>query len=130
MFNKWILEAERTRALEAFCARITTDQIHRLQDHGLVCDANMKSAVATVMKPGRVWTRIQIGSSVRYFVHNVSGQIFASASWRKPNTNRFFGMIDTIDQFDWGNYEAVAKPDSIYKMVPTDGHYFTARVKS
>ena len=68
--------------------------------------------------------------SARYFVRIEDGTIFASASWRAPNFKRSYGTLDTAEQFDWSGFNGVAKPDSIYEMVPTRGGYFTAVLKN
>ena len=78
---------------------------------------------------GKVYTRIVIGSSCRYFVRVADGTIFASASYKTPNFVRSYGTLDTIDQFDWSGYNAVALPNSNFVMKSTDGHYMTARPK-
>lgn len=67
--------------------------------------------------------------SSRYFVQVSDGTIFASSSWKKPNFNRSFGTLDTIDQFYWGGYEGVALPNSIFEMKKTVGPYSTAVLK-
>ncbi len=86
-------------------------------------------------KPGKRYVRIFFQSywqghreqrSSRYFVEVATGKIFACEGWKKPNLRRSFGTLDTIDQFDWSDYEGVAKLGSDFKMVKTSGMYFTA----
>lgn len=64
--------------------------------------------------------------SSRYFVEKETGTIFACEGWKKPNLNRSYGTLDTIDQFDWSGFNGVAKPDSEYVMRGTAGGYQTA----
>jgi len=125
MFNKWKLEAEVTAALINFSARIEKETIERLHADGLSCQANIDNARVTV-KPGRKYAKIVVGSGVRYFVRKSDGVIFASVSRNAPNCNRSFGTLWTVDDFNWGAYEAVAKPGTPWRMVNTVGPYATA----
>jgi len=77
-------------------------------------------------QPGKKYIRIIIGSSARYFVEFGTGTIYGSESWSKPNLRRQFGTLGTVDQFEWGGYEAKAKPASDFVMIQTSGPYFTA----
>ena len=65
---------------------------------------------------GKKFSRITVGSSARYFVRHEDGAIFASESYKKPNLKRQYGTLDTMTQFNWAGYNAVAWPDSDYEM--------------
>ena len=125
MFNKLILEKEYTDALELLLTRITTETRARLVADGLDCPANMQNAEARISS-GRQFDKIVIGNGVRYFVERLSGTVYASASRNAPNFNRSFGTVYSQDDFNWGAYEARAKPGTPWEMRPTRGGYFTA----
>lgn len=127
MFNKMMLEREFTDGITALCEVITVDTQARLVADNLACPANMQNAIAQY-KTGRKFAKVLVGSSVRYFVRISDGYIFASASRNAPNFNRSFGNLWTIGDFDWGNYEARAKPGTPWTMVPVAGGsgYMTA----
>jgi hypothetical protein len=75
---------------------------------------------------GRVYSRVLIGRAATYFVRVEDGAIFAAKSFKAVNKIRQYGTLDTIDQFDWSGYNAVALPNSNFTMRMTDGHYMTA----
>ena len=130
MFNKWKLEAEVTAALINFSARLEKETIERLHADYLACPANIENARVTV-KPGRKYAKVIVGSGVRYFISLTTGNIYASAGRNAPNRNRFFGTLWTVDDFNWGEYEARAKPGTNWEMVPVAGGsgYMTAVMK-
>lgn len=102
----------------------------RVQYNGVLPDESVCTD-----KPGSKFVRVyfKTGSSrsVRYFVRIADGAIFAANSWKVPNLNRQFGTFDTMNEFEWGGYEGVAKPDSRFKMKPVGGGsgYQTAVLK-
>jgi hypothetical protein len=114
--------------LAALCSKITFDTRFRLNSTGLSCKANMENAKAEYTI-GRTYAKIMQGDSVRYFVRLNDGMIFASKSWQAANFNRSYGTLDTIDQFDWGNYNPVAYDGTDFKMVGTSMGYMTAVAK-
>jgi len=116
--------------LDRFCDMVR-DQTHaRLKEQKLDCEANK---VKVYPEYGRKYIRIVFHHGngegqrmCRYFVSQEDGTIFACDSWKSPNLKRSYGTLDTVDQFDWGGYNGMAKPGSDYGMVSTNGHYSTA----
>lgn len=111
--------------VDNWCARITRETVDRLHADNLACQANIDQAQARVARDGRRFIAISIGTGMRYFIDKRTGLIHPSASWKAPNLKRSFGTLDTVDDFYWGNYEAVAKPGTPWKM-KTLQHYQTA----
>jgi hypothetical protein len=118
-------EWARTRAAASFRETLEAHQRAGYR-HGTEPDTWHLSPSGT--KYTRVFSRQgqSLAGSVRYFIRNQDGAIFAAEGWKKPNLRRQFGTLATMDQFDWGGYEAVAKPGSDYVMKPTRGGYQTA----
>lgn len=114
---------EFSTKLEAFCERLQAEQQARVKKQY----PDVPSLMETVShNTGKVYARILIGGSAHYFVRVSDGMIFASASFKAPNFVRSYGTLDTIDQFDWSGYNAVALPHSNFTMKSTGGHYMTA----
>jgi len=111
--------------VDDWCARITRETIDRLHVDNLACPANIDQAQARVARDGRRYIGIAVGSGMRYFIDKRTGLIHPSASWKTPNLKRSFGTLATVADFNWGNYEAVAKPGTPWKM-ETLIHYQTA----
>lgn len=125
MFNKWKIEADVQDALVPFMQRLEREQLERLVADGLDCPANIDNARVSYSK-GRKFAKIMVGSGVRYFVRLADGYIYASASRNTPNFKRSFGSLWTVEDFDWGEYEARAKPGTPWIMVETANGYMTA----
>jgi hypothetical protein len=111
--------------VQKFLDKITAETIARLHEQDLDCWANIVQAKATVNRDGRKYIAIAVGTGMRYFVEKSTGIIYPSASWKTPNLKRSFGTLDTIEDFNWGGYEAVAKPGTPWKMKKLN-HYSTA----
>lgn len=117
--------------LQAFCSTVQ-DQSNR-EHHNKYgphfTDEKVLPSLERVHKYVRIYFDNGTQKMSRYFVEVATGDIYACEGWKKPNFNRSFGTLDTIDQFDWSGYEGVAKPDSQYKMVTTVSPYATAVFK-
>jgi hypothetical protein len=127
MSNAMIQKTAMSDLLNTFAWTIGRDTMNRLIADRLDCAANMENACVKIAM-GRKFAKVIVGSSVRYFVRLTDGVIFASASHNAPNFNRSFGTLWTINDFNWGGYEARAKFGTPWKMVPVKGGsgYLTA----
>ena len=120
-------------ALDEFMSRVQSETNMRLIDRKLDCPGNMVKVAADY---GKRFVRIVFVTgegghrSVRYFVEQSTGIIFAAQGWKQYNPKRSYGTLDTIDQFSWGDYQGVAKSDSAFIMKPTLGGYATAVPKA
>jgi hypothetical protein len=97
-----------------------------LEASKILPDGNGRLYVRVIVQ--HIWDGKPGQRSSRYFVRVADGAIFACEGWKKPNFNRQFGTLDTIDQFDWSGFEGRALPDSSFtmKMVPGGSGYMTA----
>ena len=57
-------------------------------------------------KPGRKYTKIDIGGSGRYMVDNETGDIFGIKAYGVVHLGYHFGNLDTIFDWYWGGYRA------------------------
>jgi hypothetical protein len=58
------------------------------------------------VKPGRKYTKVDVGSSGKYMVDS-KGNIFGIKSYGTIHRRHQYGTLDTIDQYYWGDYRAV-----------------------
>jgi hypothetical protein len=65
--------------------------------------------VATVT-PGRVYTKVDIGTSGRYMVENATGIIYGIKGYGKVHKGHSYGTLATIGDWFWGRYTAELKP--------------------
>lgn len=92
--------------LKNLCDKITTEGQERLTAERLACECNLKMAVARY-KDGKKYVKIDIGTSGRYMVDKTTGEIFGIKAYGVVNKGHFYGTLDTIEQYYWGDYRAV-----------------------
>jgi len=66
------------------------------------------------VESGRKFDKVYVGDANgqkhgRYMVERKTENIYAIKSWAQVNTRRWFGTLDTIEQFDWKPFHAVPK---------------------
>jgi hypothetical protein len=93
--------------LEAFAKLVEDETIERLKADDLGCDANIANA-RTKIKPGKKYTKVDIGESGRYMV-DTDGQIWWIKTYGVINRGHYFGTLDTIHDYYWGHYQAHKK---------------------
>jgi len=92
--------------LKALCDKITQDGQARLKASKLDCEANLNNAVAHY-HVAKKYTRVDTGTSGRYMVVNETGEIFGIKAYGVIHTGHFYGTLDTINAYFWGDYKAV-----------------------
>ena len=91
--------------LQALANTITAQQWDHLIAAHLDCEANLQGSVA-VVRPGRKYAKIDIGSSGRYMVEMTTGRIYGIKSYGVIHRGHYFGTLDTISDWNWGGYHA------------------------
>ena len=71
--------------------RITESEQASLRRADLACEANMNNAIARV-KPGRKWTKIDVGYSGRYMV-DAEGNIYGIKAYGVPHYGHQYGTL-------------------------------------
>ena len=89
--------------LTIFARRVERQTIEKLHADDLACDANVRNARVTV-KPGKKYAKVDIGSSGRYMVEVSTGNIFGIKAYGQIHKGHFYGTLDTIDDYFWGEY--------------------------
>ena len=56
--------------------------------------------------PGRKYTKVDVGSSGKYMVDS-EGNIFGIKAYGVIHRGHYYGTLDMIDQYYWGDYTAV-----------------------
>jgi hypothetical protein len=91
--------------INALCDKITQQQQARLKAQKLDCQCNMDLAICH-FHIAKKYTRIDIGSSGRYMIDNNTGEIFGIKAYGVIHRGHYFGTLDTINDYFWGNYKA------------------------
>lgn len=53
----------------------------------------------------------------RYMVDRNSWDIYGVKSWAQVNTRRWFGTLDTVDQYHWENYHGEPRSGTVAEQV-------------
>jgi hypothetical protein len=92
----------------ALCALITKEKQEYLKAHNLGCEDNLLSVV-TSHKAGKKYTRIDNCTSGMYMVDNATGEIYGIKAYGVIHRGHFYGTLDTINDYYWGDYTASKK---------------------
>ena len=77
------------------------------------------------VEPGRRFDKVYSVNKAkqkqgRYMVERKTENIYAIKSWAQVNTRRWFGTLDTINQFDWKPFHAKPVPGSDAETLISD----------
>ena len=97
-------ERENLAKLQLLCDEITNQSREYLTIRNLGCEANLLNAKATY-KIKKKYTYINVGSSGKYLI-NDDGEIYGIKAYGVINKGHFYGTLDTIKDFYWGDYTA------------------------
>ena len=61
------------------------------------------------VKPGRKYTKIDVGYSGKYMVVNETGEIYGIKAYGVIHKGHYYGTLDTINEWNWGGYTAYKK---------------------
>ena len=89
--------------IQAFAQKVEQEQIARMAEQGfsqIVIDTSTKVTV----KDGKKFTKVDIGNSGRYMVDNETGNIFGIKAYGVVHRGHFYGTVDTINEYNWGDY--------------------------
>lgn len=103
--------------LKRFAELLQVQQLAQLKDDGTDCDSN-RLRCATSIKPGRKYTKVNVGTSGKYMIVNKTGEIFGIKAYGVIHRGHQYGTLDTIDSFWWGNYTAIRREMMNYKSIP------------
>lgn len=66
------------------------------------------------VETGRKYDKVYINNGAqklaRYMVDRHTWCIFGTKSWAQVNERRFYGSLQTVDQWDWSGFTGVPKP--------------------
>ena len=82
--------------IEEFATRVQEGEQESLRRANPACQANMDNAVTSI-KPGRKWTKVNVGSSGRYMIDQ-EGRIFGIKAYGVPHYGHYFGTLDSPSQ--------------------------------
>ena len=63
-------------------------------------------ACRVTIKPGKKYTKIDVGRSGKYMVVNATGEIFGIKAYGVIHRGHQYGTLDTATEWDWSDYVA------------------------
>ncbi len=67
----------------------------------------LKDSIHTI-KPGRKYTKVDVGMSGKYMIVNETGEIFGIKAYGVIHRGKKYGTLETIEQWYWGEYSPLA----------------------
>ena len=101
---KQLTERKNLAKLQLLCDKITNQTRERLAIDNLGCEVNLSNAKAAY-KIKKKYTYIDVGQSGKYLI-NSDGEIYGIKGYGVINKGQFYGTLDTIDDYYWGDYTA------------------------
>ena len=102
-FTKGRINGDYGEQLLALAQKIETETQARLVKDDLGCQANLDNAITSI-KIGKKYDKIDIGGSGKLMVERETGNIFGIKAYGQIHRGHFFGTLDTIDDWYWGEY--------------------------
>lgn len=89
--------------IQKFATLLETQQIERLKAQKLDCQDNLDNSKVKV-KPGKKFTKVDVGTSGKYMIENETGNIFGIKAYGQVHRGHFYGTVETTDVYDWSDY--------------------------
>lgn len=70
---------------------------------------DMMTVETARLKMGRKYCNVDVGRSGKYMVELATGAIYGIKGYGVVHRGHYYGTLDTVDQYYWGEYRAVLK---------------------
>jgi len=90
--------------IKQFAKLLEKQQIERLHKDNLACQCNIDNCKVSI-KEGKKYTKVNVGHSGKYMVDS-EGNIFGIKAYGVIHRGYYFGTLDTIHSYYWGEYKA------------------------
>lgn len=94
--------------MQEFASLVQSQQLARLnkdmpKDPDEFPDFWLSAAQTTIIK-GRKYTKVDVGRSGKFMIVNATGEIFGIKAYGVIHKGHFYGTLETVDDYYWGNY--------------------------
>ena len=72
-------------------------------------DLHYENGIKTVNKPGKKYTKVNVGTMGKFMVVNETGEIFGIKAYGVIHKSHQYGTLETTDQWHWGDYSPCQK---------------------
>lgn len=94
--------------IQAFAKLLEAEQLQYLQLHNLTCETNVNNHKVHI-RPGKKYTKVDVGNSGRYMVENSTEQIYGTKGYGVIHRGHFYGTLDGMNDYSWGDYYPIKK---------------------
>lgn len=95
--------------IDEFAKKVEIDQVENYHKrYGYDSPDLCASATRVSIEPGRKYTKIDVGTSGKFLVDQ-SGNIYGIKAYGVINLKKYYGTLETMDQYFWGEYAPVKK---------------------
>jgi len=98
--------------IEQFAAMVQAEHEARHASGGVKPEL-YKDWSKTTIKPGKKFTKVDVGTSGKYMVENETGNIFGIKGYGVVHRGHWYGTLDTIDDYYWGEFYPVHKTNPV-----------------
>lgn len=91
--------------IQQFADLVEKQQIERLHKDNMDCEVNIINSKVSI-KPGKKYIKVNVGSSGKFMVDQ-EGNIFGIKAYGVIHRGHFYGTLDTINNYFWGEYHPV-----------------------
>ena len=65
-----------------------------------------KNSYTVHVKPGRKYTKVDVGRSGKYMVVNETGEIYGIKGYGVIHKGHYYGTLETMNEWNWGGFHA------------------------
>jgi hypothetical protein len=106
---------EQREQIEAFRALVERQHRERIAreypgldiaaaDAAADADITRRSDYRVYVVPGRMYTKVDVGTSGKYMIEHATGAIFGIKAYGVVHKGHRYGTLDTIHEWDWSGY--------------------------
>ena len=94
--------------IKEFAAKVESETLEHLNKQFPTTNGHdWKADALTTIRPGKKYTKVDVGRSGKYMVVNETGEIFGIKAYGVIHKGHQYGTLDTIDRYFWGRYSPI-----------------------
>jgi len=97
----------KLQALRVLIEKETTERYNKIYPH--ITGECLKNSTNVRIKPGQKYIKIDVGNSGKYMVEISTQNIYGIKGYGVIHCGHYYGNLNTIDQYYWGDYTAFKK---------------------
>jgi hypothetical protein len=95
------------KRIEDLARLLEKEQLEQLIINKVDCEGNRHNHKVSI-KEGNKYIKVDVGTSGKYMIDK-EGNIWGIKAYGQIHKGHYYGTLDTINNYYWGNYTAVRK---------------------